>query len=237
MAWSPTNDFNLTVDLYNIAITDRILLGATFDGSSDPVIAKILADSGLTQIAGVQFPTNALDTKTNGLDVAANYRLHPGAGLLDFTLAFNFTKNEVTRIDPLPAILVGKGSSYTSALDIVTINAIEKNRPDRRSSLTSNYSQGRFHVMGRISDYGKFVDGSLDGLETFGAKQLFDGEIGYRWDAINVSLGARNLFNTYPDQVKIEANTNNGTFIWPGASPFGYNGRYIYVRSEILLSR
>jgi hypothetical protein len=34
--------------------------------------------------------------------------------------------------------------------------------------------------------------------------------------------------------VKIEANTNNGTFIWPGASPFGYNGRYIYVRSEIL---
>ena len=82
--------------------------------------------------------------------------------------------------------------------------------------------------MGRISDYGKFVDGSLDGLETFGAKQLFDGEIGYRWDAINVSLGARNLFNTYPDQVKIEANTNNGTFIWPGASPFGYNGRYIY---------
>ena len=237
MAWSPTNDFNLTVDLYNINITDRILLGATFDGSSDPVIAKILADSGLTQIAGVQFPTNALDTKTNGLDVAANYRLHPGAGLLDFTLAFNFTKNEVTRIDPLPAILVGKGSSYTSALDIVTINAIEKNRPDRRSSLTSNYSQGRFHVMGRISDYGKFVDGSLDGLETFGAKQLFDGEIGYRWDAINVSLGARNLFNTYPDQVKIEANTNNGTFIWPGASPFGYNGRYIYVRSEILLSR
>ncbi|MBK8060244.1 MAG: TonB-dependent receptor [Gemmatimonadetes bacterium] len=237
MAWSPTNDFNLTVDLYNINITDRILLGATFDGSSDPVIAKILADSGLTQIAGVQFPTNALDTKTNGLDVAANYRMHPGAGLLDFTLAFNFTKNEVTRIDPLPAILVGKGSSYTSALDIVTINAIEKNRPDRRSSLTSNYSQGRFHVMGRISDYGKFVDGSLDGLETFGAKQLFDGEIGYRWDAINVSLGARNLFNTYPDQVKIEANTNNGTFIWPGASPFGYNGRYIYVRSEILLSR
>lgn len=237
MAWSPTNDFNLTVDLYNINITDRILLGATFDGSSDPVIAKILADSGLTQIAGVQFPTNALDTKTNGLDVAANYRMHPGAGLLDFTLAFNFTKNEVTRIDPLPAILVGKGSSYTSALDIVTINAIEKNRPDRRSSLTSNYSQGRFHVMGRISDYGKFVDGSLDGLETFGAKQLFDGEIGYRWDAINVSLGARNLFNTYPDQVKIEANTNNGTFIWPGASPFGYNGRYIYVRSEILLNR
>lgn len=237
MAWSPTNDFNLTVDLYHIKINDRILLGATFDGSSDPVIAQILADSGLTQIAGVQFPTNALDTKTNGLDVAANYRMHPGPGLLDFTLAFNFTKNEVTRIDPLPAILVGKGSSYTSALDIVTINAIEKNRPDRRSSLTGNYSQGRFHLMGRISDYGKFVDGSLDGLETFGAKQLFDSEIGYRWDAINVSIGARNLFNTYPDQVKVEANTNNGTFIWPGASPFGYNGRYIYVRSEILLNR
>jgi iron complex outermembrane receptor protein len=124
----------------------------------------------------VQFPTNALDTKTNGLDVAANYRLHPGAGPARLHLAFNFTKNEVTRIDPLPAILVGKGSSYTSALDIVTINAIEKNRP--RPPLVAHVQlfAGALPRDGRISDYGKFVDGSLDGLETFGAKQLFDGE-------------------------------------------------------------
>ena len=237
LAFSPRRDFNVTVDYYHIAIKDRILLGATFDGSSDPVIAKILADSGLTSIVGVQFPTNALDTKTDGVDVAANWRIEAGKGAFDFIAATNFSKNKITRIDPLPAILVGKGSSYTSALDIVTINAIERNRPNRRSSLTTNYTAGRVRVMGRVSDYGSFVDGSLDGLETFRAKTLFDAELGYRFDRIAISFGGTNLFNTYPDQVKVDANTNNGTFIYPGASPFGYNGRYVYVRSEVLLSR
>ena len=68
-------------------------------------------------------------------------------------------------------------------------------------------------------------------------KLLFDTEVGYRFDAINISLGVRNLFNVYPDQTKIADNTNNGTFIWPAASPFGYNGRFLYVRSEIQLNR
>ncbi|HEU4993829.1 MAG TPA: TonB-dependent receptor [Gemmatimonadaceae bacterium] len=237
LAWSPKRDVNLTVDYYHITIKDRILLGATFDGSSDPVIADILADSGLTSIVGVQFPTNALDTKTDGVDIAANWRVAAGNGAFDFTAATNFSKNKVTRVDPLPAILVGKGSSYTSALDIVTINAIEKNRPDRRSSLTTAYTAGRIRAMGRISDYGKFRDGSLDGLEDFGQKTLVDAELGYRFDRIAVSFGANNVFNVYPDRVTVDANTNNGTFIWPGSSPFGYNGRYIYLRSELQLSR
>jgi iron complex outermembrane recepter protein len=64
-----------------------------------------------------------------------------------------------------------------------------------------------------------------------------DLEVGYRFDRIAVSFGANNVFNTYPDQQTIADNTNNGTFIYLGSSPFGFNGRYVYVRSELLLSR
>lgn len=237
LAYSPTKNLNINVDYYHIIIKDRILLGATYDGTSDTVVARILLDSGFTQIAGVQFPTNALDTKSNGVDIIANYRALAWKGAFDFTLSFNASKNVITRVDPLPAILQGTATIYTDALDIVTVNAIEKNRPNRRSAFTTNYTTGRFHAMVRASDYGKFTDGSLDGLEEFGAKQLFDAEFGYRFDAVNLSFGARNLFNVYPDQVQVADNTNNGTFIYPGASPFGYNGRFIYVRSEILLNR
>jgi iron complex outermembrane receptor protein len=237
LAWSPRQDFNVTVDYYHIAIKDRILLGATFDGTSDSVTANILADNGITSIVGVQFPTNALDTKTDGVDIAANWRIEAGRGAFDFTAATNFTKNKITRIDPLPQIFQGRPTIYTSLLDPVIVNAIEKNRPDRRSSLTTNYSAGRVRAMGRVSNYGSFVDGSLSGLETFGAKTLFDAELGYRFDRIAISFGANNAFNTYPDQQTIADNTNNGTFIYPGSSPFGYNGRYVYVRSELLLSR
>ena len=236
-AYSPTNNLNLNVDIYHITITDRILLGATFDGTSDPVVARILLDSGFTSIAAVQFPTNALDTKSDGIDIVANYRMLAGSGTFDFSFAVNFAKNKITRVSPLPDILRGTATIYTSALDIVTINAIEKNRPDRRSTFTTNYSVGRFHAMARASDFGSFVDGSLDGLETFGAKMLLDGELGYRFQAVNISIGARNLMNVYPDQVKVADNTNNGTFIYPGASPFGYNGRFVYLRSEIVLNR
>ncbi|MFN0181693.1 MAG: TonB-dependent receptor domain-containing protein [Gemmatimonadales bacterium] len=237
VAWSPTTRFTMTVDLYHIKINDRILLGATFDGTSDPVVAQILADSGVTSIVGVQFPTNALDTKTQGIDLTAEYRLPAAGGVLDLFGAFNYTKNKITRIAPLPAILRGTGTIYTSALDDVTINAIERNRPDRRINLSATYSVGRFHALGRASHYGKFRDGSLDGIETFGAKNVIDAEVGYNFNQINLSVGARNLFDTYPDRVQIDANTNNGTFIWPGASPFGYNGRYLYIRAEMLLTK
>ena len=237
LAYSPTNNLNFNLDYYHIVIKDRILLGATFDGTSDPVVARILRDSGFTQIAAVQFPTNALDTKTNGVDIVGNYRRLVGKGTFDFALAFNLAKNEVTRVDGLPDILKGTATTFTSALDIVTINSIERNRPDRRSSFTTNYANGRLHAMARASDYGSYRDGSSDGIETFKPKTLLDSEVGYRFSAINLSFGIRNLFNTYPDQVKIADNTNNGTFIYPGASPFGYNGRFIYVRSEIQLSR
>ncbi|MBC7894226.1 MAG: TonB-dependent receptor [Cytophagaceae bacterium] len=237
LAWSPTQAFTLTLDYYHIAIKDRILLGATFDGTSDPVVADILADSGLTLIAGVQFPTNALDTKTDGVDVTASYRIALGAGTLDLLGQYNFTKNRITRVDDLPAILQGTETIYTSLLDPVTINAVEKNRPNRRTNLSATYSLGRLSALGRLSEYGSFRDGSLDGIETFGGKTLFDGEFGYRFDNVKFALGARNLFNVYPDRVTVDANTNNGTFIYPGASPFGYNGRFVYVRSEILLTR
>ena len=236
-AYSPTNNLNLNVDIYHIAIRDRILLGATFDGTSDPVVAQILLDSGFTSIAAVQFPTNALDTKSDGIDIVANYRMLAGSGTFDFSFAVNFAKNRITRVSPLPDILQGTPTIYTSALDIVTINAIERNRPDRRSTFTTNYSLGRFHAMARASDFGSFVDGSLDGLETFGAKMLLDGELGYRFQAVKISIGARNLMNVYPDQIQVSDNTNNGTFIYPGASPFGYNGRFVYIRSEIVLNR
>lgn len=237
LAWSPTNDFTFTLDYYRIKISDRILLGATFDGTSDPVVAKILADSGLTTIAGVQFPTNALDTKTDGVDLTANYRLVAGPGTFDFNTQFNYTKNKITRIDDLPPILRGTSTIYTSLLDPVTINAVEANRPNSRFTFSTTYNQSRIQAVGRVLYYGKFKDGSLDGIEEFGAKTLFDSELGYRWENIKLAVGARNLFNVYPDQVTVEANTNNGTFIYPGASPFGYNGRFIYARTELLLAR
>ncbi len=236
IAVTPADNFTMTLDYFHIKINDRILLGATFDGTADTVVARILADSGLTRIAGVQFPTNALDTKTDGVDLVGDWRVPAGSGTLEFNAGVNYTRNRITRIGPRPAILDGTASTFTTALDSITVNAIERNRPDWRGTLTTTYSLGRLHALGRGSYYGSYRDGSNEGLEGFGAKALFDAEVGYRFDQVNLSIGARNIFDTYPDQATLEANINNGTFIWPGSSPFGYNGRFIYTRADLNLN-
>ena len=234
IAYTPVDNFTITLDYFHIKLTNRILLGATF---ADSVSQAILADSGVTGIAGVQFFTNGLDTKTDGIDATANQRMSLGDGTLDLSLGANYTRNKITRVDPVPAVLQGKPTAITSILDLVTQLGIEKERPDWRGTLTGNYTISRFHALGRISYYGGFdsAQPSFTDAEHYGGKTLVDTEIGYRFNQVNLSIGARNLFDVYPDQAHKEFNNNDNTFPWAAASPFGYNGRYLYTRAEIAL--
>ncbi|HKH83917.1 MAG TPA: TonB-dependent receptor [Gemmatimonadales bacterium] len=238
VVFSPMENFTLTLDVFHISINDRILLGATYD-AGDSVVARILADSGLTTIGGVQFPTNALDTRTNGIDLTGNIRLPTGSGTLDLNAGVNYTKNEIARVGGLPPILEGTGTSFTGALDLITTLAITEERPDWRGTLTANWSSGRFHALGRGSYYGTGTSAQFGGVvgETFSAKTLFDAEMGYRFNQINISIGAKNLFDVYPSRLNDLDNNNNFTFPWAVSSPFGYNGRFVYVRSELQLIR
>jgi iron complex outermembrane receptor protein len=237
MAFTPTDNFTVTVDVFHIKINDRTLLGATFDGTGDTVVARILTDSNITNIAAVQFFTNGLDTKTDGIDVTADWRVPAGAGMLDLIGSFNYTRNKITHVDGLPPVLQGTATGYTSALDLVTELGIERERPDVRLTLTGNYSVGRVHALARGSYYGGFrsAQPSFTDAESYGGKFLTDAEVGYRFDQVNLSVGVRNLFDTYPDKMKNANNNNGNTFPWAAASPFGYNGRFLYSRVEMVL--
>ena len=61
--------------------------------------------------------------------------------------------------------------------------------------------------------------------------------MGYKFDPVDLSVGARNLFDTYPDQPQQDFNNNFGTFPWAAASPFGYNGRYLYTRASFVMPK
>jgi outer membrane receptor protein involved in Fe transport len=136
----------------------------------------------------------------------------------------------------------------------VNVIAIEDERPDWRATLQANYGVARFSALGRFSYYGGFSSaqpGFCDLCrETYGGKGLADAEVGYQFNLVKLALGVRNLFDTYPDQPSSEVlvdpsdpdagmvkdfNNNFGTFPWAAASPFGYNGRFVYARTEIQL--
>jgi iron complex outermembrane receptor protein len=247
---TPTDNFTLTADYFRIKISNQILLGATFD---DSVTVDLLTNAGFGNIGGVQYFTNGLDTRTQGIDITANYKLPAGTnGTLDLTAGVNYTRNKITHVDPLPQVLVDAGSTEPGLLDSVTAIGIQDERPDWRGTLQANYSLGRFSSLGRLSYYGGFSSaqpGFCDLCrEDYGGKGLVDAEVGYRFNLIKLSVGVRNLFDTYPDQpssnrdtglggTSKEFNDNFGTFPWAAASPFGYNGRFMYARTEIQLAR
>ena len=235
-ALTPRDNLTFTVDFFHITIDNRILLGATF---GDSVSQAILADSGFSNIGAVQFFTNGLDTRTNGVDITGDLRLAAGAGTLDLNLGVNYAKNKITRVDPLPEILQGTPTELTSILDLVTEVGIEEERPDWRGTLAANYTVGRWHALGRFSYFGGFASAqpSFTDRETYGGKTLVDVEAGYQFSSVNLSIGARNLLDVYPDKPRAEFNNNDNTFPWAAASPFGYNGRYLYARAEVRFSR
>jgi iron complex outermembrane receptor protein len=232
------------VDFFHIDIDDRIILGATFD---DDTTLAILAAGGFSGIGGVQYFTNGIDTRTQGIDLTSSLDVPVGeASQLNFLLGINYTKNKIRRIDDIPAVLAN--SAEPGLIDSVTYIGITEERPDWRATFTTTYEAGRLSLLGRASYFGKFSSaqpGFCDLCrDNYGAKTLADAEIGYRFNWFNLSIGARNLFDTYPDQpsslVDVDGagtpakdfNNNFGTFPWAAASPFGYNGRSVYLRIE-----
>jgi iron complex outermembrane recepter protein len=251
LAVTPANNLTFTADYFHIKINDRILLGATFD---DDVSLQLLTDAGFGSLGGLQYFTNGLDTRTQGVDINGNLRVPAGPnGTLELNASVNYTKNKIIRVDPLPQVLVDAGSTEPGLLDSVTAIGIEDERPDWRGTFQANYTLGRFTSLGRVSYYGGFSSaqpGFCDLCrENYGGKGLFDAEAAYRFNLVKLAVGVRNLFDTYPDRPSSQVildefndtsqnfNDNFGTFPWAAASPFGYNGRFVYARTEITLAR
>jgi iron complex outermembrane receptor protein len=251
VAVTPVENLTVTADYFHIRINNQILLGATFD---DPATVAILGAAGFSTIRGAQYFTNGLDTRAQGVDVAGNLRVPTGpGGTLDLTASFNVTRNTIRSVDPLPQVLVDAGSTEEGLLDTAAVIAIEDERPDWRGTLQANFTASRLSALGRFSYYGGFSS-AQPGLcalcrDNYRGKGLVDAELGYRFNLIKLAVGVRNLFDTYPDQpsspVVVDTdgstakdyNDNFGTWPWAAASPFGYNGRYVYARTEIQLTR
>ena len=204
-------DINLTVDLFDIRMTDRLALSKD-NLLTDEQREQLLAE-GVTSAAGLQefrFFTNDFDTTTNGVDVVLTVPVANG----DVTAVYNRTVTEVTKFNP-------------KTLDDLRIKELEENLPKQRASLTLTQSvTSQWSVLGRGSYFGDWYDSEDD--ETYTGKVLFDVESSYMAaSGIIMTLGVQNILNTYPDENPKSGNIGNqyGQF-----SPFGFNGAYWYAK-------
>jgi iron complex outermembrane receptor protein len=248
--------FTATIDAYQIAIKNRVTLTGTFDfasiGSTNPTVAGAARlVKGLLvnypDVNAAQFFANAIDTKTQGLDIVLAYRNRVGAGTLNLSLSGNFTHTDVTDVH-VPSGLTSSGTPEVRQylqerifFDRLQRTRYERDTPQNKQILLAGYTWGRFTpniVVTRFGPYTYYTSqsqidsptGSRD--QTFSPKVITDLTLNYQLtkDAI-LTVGSNNIGDVYPDEQRVE-NNQTGTVPWgtTAGQQFGFNGAFYYGR-------
>ena len=226
-------NISFTVDAYWIQIKNRIVLTGTFDTSNYDVRTILNSFNGQNRykIIAVQFFTNAINTRTKGIDIILNGKWKIHKSVLGFVFGANFNQTrlfgDIKTTDKLGADSV--------LFNIEEKARIQKGQPGSKIILSTDYRIGKFFFTFRNTFFGNTATTTLlsnDTLyESYSSKILTDFSISYspkKW--ITITTGANNVFDVFPDPIKNYKNTLERRLIYsPDASPFGFNGGYYFV--------
>jgi len=222
----PADNLYVTVDAYQIDVDDRIALSSNLTGDA---VRRLLESRGIFGVTGGRYFTNAIDTRTRGIDVIGTYRWDLAASNVDLTAGYNHTETEITRIAANPAALDAIGLNL-ERIDRVEIGRIEEGFPRSKLLLSGAWNTGDWAFLLATTRYGSVRttpnNAALD--QEYGAKWLVDVSAtfkpGENWA---LTLGADNVLNEYPDE-NIFGNSTNGQFPYSNLSPFGFGGAFAY---------
>jgi iron complex outermembrane receptor protein len=219
----PVDGMEVSLDAYRIDIDDRIVFSGNFTGGR---ITELLAPFGAN---GARFFTNAIDTRTNGLDGEFSYRFAlDDTNSLRLNAGFNRNDTDIVRLLPTPPQLAG----FENVLfDRIERRRIECGQPQTNFIFGGHWSGSPFSASARTQRYGEFCSFTATEAidQSYSPKWLTDIDVTFRLNQASVQLGIQNAFDVYPD-VNIPPNSFNGIQVYPSHSPFGMNGRFLYVR-------
>jgi len=214
------NGVFITVDYFNIEVTDRI---STTSGIklTDTDRAELIA-SGVTDASSfteISYFTNDFDTKTQGVDIVASYDMDMFGGETKFAFAYNWTQTTVKRA--------------SANISEERVKMLENNLPALRYNLSANHTNGDWRVLGRVRYAGGIYEDHLDSGLPFNVSSevVFDAEVAYslgeNW---KFTVGATNLFDERPDEIT-PYDTEVAGSLYPTTSPIGINGGYYYLKA------
>jgi len=224
----PADGLYLTVDAYQIDVDDRIALSSNLTGDG---VRALLESRGIYGVNGGRYFTNAIDTRTRGVDVVGTWRVPLQASTLDLTAGYNHTRTEITRIAPNPEELEQSGLNL-ERIDRVEAGRIEQGFPRNKLLLGSAWTGQQWSLSATATRYGsvRTTPNNPDLDQEYGAKWLLDVSASYRPDERwTLTLGADNVLDEYPDE-NIFGNSTNGQFPYSNLSPFGFGGAFVYGR-------
>ncbi len=226
---TPMDKLSITLDAYSVKVKNRIGISQTFTVSAADLVA--LPSLAVVGLAGdVNYFTNGFETGTTGFDFVTNYRTDLAGGPLSLTLAYNYNKSKVTDFDP----------SVISPAQRFNVSNLP---PKHRVNASANWQIGDFSINARQNYFSSWANQLEYPGQKFGAKFVTDLDISYTFaDRYTLTLGANNLFDTYPDKIAptatnpVYALTNSladGQVYPRSGGPFGINGGFYYVRVAI----
>ena len=222
--FAPRENLSLAVDAYHIDLDDRITLTGLLSGTG---VRNILIANGFSGDQSVRFFTNAVDTRTRGVDVVATHTARfVRFGTLRSTLAFNRNETDIRAIAPNPGQLAGLGLTL---FDRRTQGWFTES-PETKLILGLDWTLGRWGVRLQETRYDgyRLLDNAPANDQSFGAKWIADLEVSFApTESVSVAIGAYNLFDEYPDRTTVANTIGLSPY---GAGPFGHYGGYYYGR-------
>lgn len=233
LVFHPNEQFSLTADLYRIDIDDRIVLSGYVtpegpSGCTDPNVCpvQVLLDS--LNVGAANFFTNAIDTRTTGIDVVAQYTMElESAAKLVFDASYGYNRTRVQGIHSTSSYLPSNvlfGSEQ--------VRLVEEGLPNSRANLAATYSKNKWRFMVSNNYYGSVSAQGFGPRYEGAGKWLTDLSTTYALsDRVKLTVGGNNVFDVYPSKWK-------GGFPFPELGfvygwetlPFGLNGGYYYAR-------
>lgn len=213
-------DFFVTADFYRIEVDDRISQSSQFEVTPEEIAAlKAAGVRGIDSLTSITYLTNDFDTRTQGVDIVANYSLDAFNGRTSLALAYNWNDTEVTRF-----------SNITGAF---RVSRLEDDLPNHRATFTVSQTWDDWSAFLRTNYYGSYQGVHADDpSRTTNAswKVTLDAEVSYYInDSFIVSAGAQNLLDNDPEELPDAWKAELGGKYYE-TSPMGINGGYWYLK-------
>ncbi len=224
----PVDRLYVTIDAYRIELEDRITLSENLTSAA---VRNFLNANGFPGVGGGRYFTNAIDTTTDGIDVVGSYTWELGAGKLDLTAGYNYTKTEIDRIAPNPAALAAIDPNALR-FGRVEIGRFEVGAPRDKILLGGLWTSGGWEFAANATRFGEITIRNANPAQdqTFDPKWTLDLAATLRLGGLSFTVGGDNVLDEYPDE-NVFANSSGGQFPYASsAAPFGFNGAFVYAK-------
>ena len=246
LTYARGTNFSATADWFSIQVDDRVVLSENFTGAG---VRALLATNGVTGLdVRPRFFTNAVDTRTTGVDVVMRYLVAlSDKRTLNMTLGYNNNFTRLLRVSAPPPELAAVGQ--TQLFGRVERSRLVEAQPRNSFRGALTYTEGKFSANLQQAYFGSVVSrpnlstivpAGRDPLsvrdvqdQTFSGKWVTDLSGTYQLDKkLGFTIGADNLFDVYPDRISVNNPENfGGTRLFGPFTPFGANGRFLFVRA------